>query len=166
MNAPRNAVIALSALASVVFVTGGAIALLEKVDPGPALIRVTEGRVDDCDGAGAEVFGGRDRDRSGALTADETELTGILCNVGGRLEVGYEPEPCEDPPFGRKAGAPRARVLMEFRDHPWARSCPEGGVLVVVGMDGDHDALLSAAEVSDKRALCRAPSPPLYARTR
>jgi hypothetical protein len=167
MKVPTNAAVGLSALASAVLISAGGIVVLEQAAPGPALMRVVEGQVEDCDGAGVEVFGGRDRDRDGVLAAGETELSGVVCSVGGRLEVWYEPEPLEDPTLEQAARAgERPRPLMEFRDHPWDESCPTGGFLLVIGLDRDRDSLLSAQEITERRPLCAVPSATRYAGSR
>jgi hypothetical protein len=166
MTVPTNLLVALSALASVVTIAGGAIVLLERAAPGPALIRVSEGPHADCNGLGLEVLAGRDRDRNGELGDDELELSGLACNVGGRLELWYEPEPIGQAVLEKHDGArPRAPVLMEFQDHPPDPGCPEGGLAVSVGVDRDRDALLGADEISGQRSLCRPANAALHARS-
>jgi hypothetical protein len=167
MKVSTNVLVALTSLASVVMIAGGAIVLLEQGAPGPALIRLVEGALPDCNGARIEVLGGLDRDRNGALGDDEVELGAVVCDVAGRLEVGYEPEPLDASAFEPHAPrSPRSRLLMELRDHPPDGSCPEGGLSVVVGLDRNRDALLSAAEISIDRAVCGVPNATLYARSR
>lgn len=167
MKVPTNLFVALSALASTAAIGGGVLVLLECTAPGPALIRVSEGPHADCAGAGLEVLGGRDRDRNGELGDDEIELSGLACNVGGRLELWYEPEPVGDPLLDERALVrTRPRVLMEFQEHPADPACPDGGLAVSVGVDRDRDALLADHEITGKRALCRNPSVPLHARSR
>ena len=162
MNAPSNALLALSALVPAAMVAAGGIVLaLQAAEP--ALVRVTSGMFPDCSGSGFEVLGGRDRDRDGALADWEAEVFAVVCNVDGRLELGYEPEAL---PFdGVNGGRPRPRVIMEIWDEPSGSECAEGGLGISVGVDRDRDLVLSDAEIGGERLFCGVPTAARYARS-
>jgi hypothetical protein len=156
MKAPSSSAVAtLAVVVSFATFAAGAVVAVRLVTPGPARLVVEREHTLECGGSGYVVVGGRDWDRSGALSDDELETSAVVCATHGQLQVPFEQDAL-DGAFDA-GGRPRHRlpVLLGFGETSSGPGCSLGGLEVSVGVDRNRDGELAPGEVTETCVLCR-----------
>ena len=87
-----------------------------------------------CAAGGTRIDAGPDANANGLLDADEVSSTQYVC--GGALGVGA------------------ASTLVQMLDEPSGPNCVAGGKIINVGLDGNANGVLEAAEISNSGYVC------------